>query len=155
MLINSSILEVSVPTLEIKITVPEGTVVNVGGWEASWSPSPPMSVDEAAELYWREYLSENTRALFRGAALYETESFGAGYSLVDLANFLKVEYKTVRSYQQTTGRVERKWREEHSTEAPIRLRSIEYRAEPGGQMRTIYGLPNGVAATIQRLTAEG
>lgn len=137
------------PTLEITITVPAGTAVVVNGLSGSL-PQSSLPLEAAVELYWRQYLSDNTRRLFRAAANHET-LWGAGYSLADLAQTLSVDYETVRSYQQTSGRIARKWREDQGAEAPIRLRSHEYHAEPGGQMRTIYGLPEGVASIIETL----
>lgn len=138
------------PTLQITITVPDGTSVVINGLDHMSATPEELSLDAAVELYWRDYLSDNTRKLFRAAANRET-LWGAGYTLADLAQTLSVDYETVRSYQQTSGRVARKWREEQGSEAPIRLRSHEYRAQPGGQMRTIYGLPDGVAAIIETL----
>jgi hypothetical protein len=138
-----------VPTLEFKITVPEGTTVTITGLEGAMAPSSAMTQEEAVERYWRDYLSDNTRKLFRQAAAIETFS-GAGYTLEDIAQHLSLDYESVRSFAQTQGRTARRWRDETGTPEPIRLEAENY-GEAASGMRTSYHLPQGVAETIDIL----
>jgi len=138
-----------VPTLEFKITVPEGTTVTIAGIEGAVRTSPAMTQEEAVERYWHDYLSDNTRKLFRQAAAIETFS-GPGYTLEDIAQHLSLDYESVRSFAQTQGRTARRWREETGTPEPIRLEAENY-GEAASGMRTSYHLPQGVAETIDIL----
>jgi hypothetical protein len=149
MLIYSSTRRPSVPTLEFKITVPEGTTVTIAGLEGAVATSPVMTQVEAVERYWRDYLSDNTRKLFRQAAAIETFR-GPGYTLEDIAQHLSLDYESVRSFAQTQGRTARRWRDETGTPEPIRLEAENY-GEAGSGMRTSYHLPQGVAETIDIL----
>ena len=62
------------PTLEFKITVPDGTTVAITGLDALVATPTAMPQEEAVERYLREYLSDNTRKLFRQAAAIETSA---------------------------------------------------------------------------------
>lgn len=137
------------PTLEFKITVPEGTTVTIAGLEGAVATSPVMTQEEAVERYWRDYLSDNTRKLFRQAAAIETFS-GPGYTLEDIAQHLSLDYQSVRSFAQTQGRTARRWRDATGTPEPIRLEAENY-GEAASGMRTSYHLPQGVAETIDIL----
>jgi hypothetical protein len=141
-----------VPTLELKITVPEGTTVTIAGLEGAAATSPVMTEEEAVERYWRDYLSDNTRKLFRQAAAIETFS-GPGYTLEDIAQHLSLDYQSVRSFAQTQGRTARRWRDETGTPEPIRLEAENY-GEAASGMRTSYHLPQGVAETIDILARD-
>ncbi len=137
-------------TLEFKITVPEGTTVTIAALEGAVAASPVMTQEEAVERYWRDYLSDNTRKLFRQAAAIETFS-GPGYTLEDIAQHLNLDYESVRSFAQTQGRTARRWRDETDTPEPIRLEAEHY-GEAASGMRTSYHLPIGVAETIDALS---
>ncbi len=114
-------------------------------------PAAATSPEADIERYWRDYLSDNARRLFRAAA--NTESFrGPGYTLEEIAASLSINYESVRSFQQTSGRIARKWREDTGTAAPIRLEWERYAEDRGhGGMRTSYHLPLGVADAIRDL----
>lgn len=137
------------PTLEFKITVPEGTTVTIAGLEGAAATTPVMTQEVAVERYWRDYLSDNTRKLFRQAAAIETFR-GPGYTLEDIAQHLSLDYESVRSFAQTQGRTARRWRDKTGTPEPIRLEAENY-DEAGSGMRTSYHLPQGVAETIDIL----
>jgi hypothetical protein len=112
------------------------------------------SREQAIERYWRDYLSDNGRKLFRAAALLEDHQ-GPGYTLEDIARSLSITYESVRSFKQTNGRVERKWREDTDTEPPIRLEWDAYRSEGGDSgMRTVYHLPEGVADAVRVIASS-
>lgn len=77
------------PTIELKLTVPEGTTVTISGLESALSNSAARSPEVDIERYWRDYLSDNTRRLFRAAA--NIESFrGPGYTLEEIAANLSI-----------------------------------------------------------------
>jgi hypothetical protein len=139
------------PILEFKITVPEGTSVTISGLEGVLGATSEASQEAEIERYWRDYLSDNARRLFRAAA--NIESFrGPGYTLEDIAAVLSINYESVRSFQQTSGRIARKWRDDIGTPAPIRLEWENYEEVRGrGGMRTSYHLPTGVADAIREL----
>lgn len=142
------------PTIEIKLTVPEGTTVVIEGVEASGLGSA-LSQAEAIERYWRDYLSDNARRLFRAAAGIE-QGRDDGYTLEDIAAVMSITYESVRSYLQTSGRCARRWRQETGTEEPIRLEWKRYEELPGhGGMRTSYRMPAGVADLVRELATGG
>jgi hypothetical protein len=110
------------PTLEFKITVPEGTTVNIVGLEGAVTTTTP---EDAAERYWRDYLSDNTRKLL-AAAVRLQEIRRPGFTLEDIADNLSITYESVRSYKQTLGRPSRRWKEDTGTPEPIQLRWNDY-----------------------------
>lgn len=140
------------PTLEIKLTVPEGTIINILG--ADGSAMAPDDVtgqpDTAAVLkYWREYLSDNGRRIYEAAARIENFR-GPGYTLEDIAQNLSITYDSAKSMHRTSGRTAKKWYEDTSTEAPITLLDTNYgwnKMQNG--MRTTYALPSGIADLIE------
>lgn len=141
------------PTLELKITVPEGTTVTIAGLEGCLGTSVDASAEDAIGRYWRDYLSDNARRLFRAAANIE-DLRGLGYTLEDIAANLSINYESVRSFQQTSGRIARKWRDDTGTPEPIRLEWDKYEEDSDhGGMRTSYHLPPGVAEAIRALAA--
>ncbi|MGD0454734.1 MAG: hypothetical protein ABSB69_14160 [Solirubrobacteraceae bacterium] len=138
------------PTLEFKITVPEGTTVNIVGLEdAATTTTTP---EDAAERYWRDYLSDNTRKLLAAAARLQ-EIRRPGFTLEDIADNLSITYESVRSYKQTLGRPARRWKEDTGTPEPIQLRWNDYHVAGGG-MRTVYFLPEDMAETVSTLAAS-
>lgn len=141
------------PTLEFKITVPEGTTINVTGLEGVLTVAPDGSPDDAVERYWRDYLSDNTRKLLAAAARLEDFRGDPGFTLEDIAKNLSINYESARSYKQTLGRPDRRWQEDTGTPAPIQLHWSDYQ-EAGEGMRTIYYLPEGMAETILELAAN-
>jgi hypothetical protein len=146
--------EQALPTLEFKITVPEGTTVTIAGLEGLVPTPPSVSQEEAIARYWHDYLSDNTRKLFRQAAAIETFS-GPGYTLEDIAQHLSLDYESVRSFAQTQGRTARRWRDETGTPEPIRLEWENYGETAKAEgMRTSYHLPPGVADAIEILDAH-
>jgi hypothetical protein len=140
------------PTLEFKITVPEGTTVNIVGLEGTATMETSTTPEDTAERYWRVYLRDNTRKLLAAAARLE-EFRGPGFTLEDIAKNLSIDYESARSYKQTLGRPERKWLEDTGTPPPIRLGWSDYQEADGG-MRTVYYLPEGMAETISTLAAS-
>jgi hypothetical protein len=138
-------------TIELKLTIPEGTTITISGLESALSDSAARSPEVDIERYWRDYLSDNARRLFRAAA--NIESFrGPGYTLEEIAANLSINYESVRSFQQTSGRIARKWREDTGTPAPIQLEWENYEENRRhGGMRTSYHLPPGVADAIRDL----
>jgi hypothetical protein len=139
------------PTLEFKITVPEGTTINITGLEGALTVAPNAIQEDAVERYWRVYLRDNTRKLLAAAARLEGLK-GPGFTLEDIAGNLSINYESARSYKQTLGRPARKWEEDTGTPAPIQLRWSDYQ-EAGEGMRTVYYLPEGMAAIISALAA--
>ncbi len=138
------------PTIEIRITVPDGAQVSIEQLSEGQSvaPSPPVSQIAA---YWRQYLSDNGRKVFRAAARIE-DLEGPGFTLDDIAGNLSVTTEAVQSWHRTTGRTAKKWREQTDTQEPIRLEEIDYvwNEEIRG-MRTTYRLPAGVRQEIIQL----
>jgi hypothetical protein len=142
----------AMPTLELKITVPEGTTVNIVGLEGATTLETSTTPEDAAERYWRDYLSDNTRKLLASAARLQ-EVRGPNFTLEDIAANLSITYESVRSYKQTLGRPARKWKEDTGTPEPIQLHWKDYHVAGGG-MRTAYYLPEGMAETISALAAS-
>lgn len=128
--------------------------MTITGLEGAVAPSTAIPLEEAVERYWTEFLSDNTRKLFRQAAAIETFS-GPPYTLEDIAQHLSLDYESVRSFAQTQGRIARRWRDETGTPEPIRLEWEDY-GETGkaGGMRTSYHLPQGVAEIIDVLASS-
>lgn len=137
------------PVIELKITVPEGTTLTISGLEelVASTASPEATI----ERYWRDYLSPNARKLFMAAARLE-DFRGPGYTLEDIAHNLSINYESARSFQQTSGRIARKWRDDNGAEPPIRLLWEEER-QAEAPNRTTYHLPPGVADVILGFSA--
>jgi len=137
------------PTIEFKLTVPEGTKVTIVGAQGATMVPEDIAREDSIERYWRDYLSDNGRKVYGAAARIETFQ-GAGYTLEDVAQNLSITYESVRSMHRTSGRTARKWREDNGTEAPIRLIEGQYEwSDAHGGMRTAYSLPPGVADAIE------
>jgi len=152
LLVNTKPREDAMPTLEFKITVPEGTTVKILGLEGAATLETNSTPEDAAERYWRVYLRDNTRKLLASAARLQ-ESTGPNFTLEDIAANLSITYESVRSYKQTLGRPERKWQEDTDTPPPIQLHWNDYHVAGGG-MRTVYHLSEGMAETISTLAAS-
>jgi hypothetical protein len=142
-----------IPTLELKITVPDGTTINITGLEDAITLADTTTDEDPSERYWRHYLSDNTRKLLAAAARLQ-RSTGL-YTLEDIADDLGISYESVRSHKQTLGRPARKWKEDTGTVEPIKLQYQNYQDAGAGQgMRTVYCLPDGMADTISALAAN-
>lgn len=139
------------PILEITLNLPEGTRVEIAGLENLASDKGDAG-DKAIRRYFNEYLSNNGRKVFGAAARIEDFHGRPGFTLDDVAENLSVTYATVKSWHRTTGRSAKRWRRETGTTEPIRFEWIDYSPvdEAGGQ-RTIYRLPEHVAAVIRDL----
>ena len=136
------------PTLEIKLTVPEGTTIQVAGLNAQNATATP-SLDNPVERYFNEYLSNNGRKVFAAAARIEDFRGRPGFTLEDLAASLSVDYESVKSWHRTAGRSAKRWRKETGTQEPIRFDWIDYKEfEPGTGERTAYRLPQDIAEII-------
>jgi hypothetical protein len=139
------------PTVTITIEAPEGFTISVDQQEVG-APERAGSADrQAVERYFRDYLSDNGRELYRAAARRE-QDHGPDYTLSELASDLKIGYSSAQSMHRTSGRSARRWKAETKTEAPIQLidTSYDYIPEEGGR-RTRYRLPAGVAEIIGTL----
>lgn len=139
------------PTLEIKLSVPEGTVIQVAGIDG-----PGVTVTDGlkdpVERYFNDYLSNNGRKVYAAAARVEDFRGRPGFTLEDLAGNLSVNYETVKSWHRTTGRAAKRWRKETGTEEPIRFDWIDYQQfDLGAGARTAYRLPEDVAQTVRGL----
>jgi hypothetical protein len=138
-----------VPTLEFKLTVPDGTKITIFGTEGATIVPDDVAREDNIERYWRDYLSDNARKVFGAAARIETFR-GPGYTLEDIAQNLSITYESARSMHRTSGRTAKKWREDTGIEAPIRLVDGPYEwSEDHRGMRTAYSLPPGVADAIE------
>ncbi len=141
------------PTITITIEVPEGSTYSTDGApDEELSPEAGTVTSESApgdvEEYFRNYLSDNGRELYRAAAKGERES-GPRYTLDDVAERMGRRYESAQSIHRTTGRSARKWKDDTGTEAPIRLDWIDYEWDDSqGGKRTSYRLPTGVAEQI-------
>jgi hypothetical protein len=140
------------PTITIRIDLPEGATVSIEEGPAgtaipeAGTLETPSSGD--VERYWRSYLSDNGRELYRAAAAIEHES-GPGYTLNHIADRIGREYSSAQSIHRTTGRSARKWHDDTGTDAPIQLEWLDYAwSDAEGGMRTSYQLPEGVADRI-------
>ncbi len=139
------------PTLEIKLTVPDGTTVQVAGL-GGLGVSVAESLENPVERYFNDYLSNNGRKVFGAAARIEDFRGKPGFTLEDLAANLSVDYETVKSWHRTTGRAAKRWRNETGTQEPIRFDWIDYKEfDDGAGERTAYRLPQNVAEIIQPL----
>jgi hypothetical protein len=137
------------PTLEFKLTVPDGTKITILGAEGATIVPADVAHEDNIERYWRDYLSDNGRKIYGAAARIETFR-GPGYTLEDIAQNLGIDYESVRSLHRTSGRTAKKWREDTGIVAPIRLVDGPYEwSESHGGMRTVYRLPPGVADAIE------
>ena len=137
------------PTLELKLTVPDGTKIAISGLDGAMIVPDDVAREDHIDRYWREYLSDNARKVYGAAA--RIENFREpGYTLEDIAQNLSITYESVRSMHRTSGRTAKKWREDTGTVAPIRLVDGPYEwSEEHGGMRTAYHLPPGVADVIE------
>lgn len=143
------------PTITIQIEVPEGSTVTTDPPDDALTPEAGTVTSKAipggVEKYFRMYLSDNGRAVFRAAAAVERES-GQGYTFDDIAARLSRTHSSTLSLHRTTGRSARKWRDDTGTEAPIRLEWIDYEWDESQEgMRTTYRLPDGLADQIAAL----
>jgi hypothetical protein len=140
------------PTLEIKLTVPEGTTISICA-DGAEIGSSNTDTGDTIERYYRDYLSPNARKVYWAAARIELHN-GPGYTLEDIAanisqTYESVRAETVRSQHRTSGRTAKRWREENGTEAPIRL--IGTWDDDGQHNR--YELPPGVAAAVEAVAS--
>ena len=55
-------------TLELKLTVPDGTKVTIFGAEGATIVPDDAAREDNIERYWRDYLSDNARKVFGAAA---------------------------------------------------------------------------------------
>jgi len=141
------------PTLELKLTVPDGTTVHVRGLDAPEVTVAPV-VEDPVRRYFADYLSNNGRKVYGAAARIEDFKGRPGFTLDDLAKNLNVDYETVKSWHRTTGRAAKRWRQDTGTEEPIRFDWHDYReVNPGAGQRTAYRLPETVAEAIRNLSA--
>jgi len=139
------------PTLEIRLIVPEGTAVQVVGL-GSEGIEVAAPIENPVERYFNDYLSNNGRKVFSAAARIEDFRGRPGFTLEDLAGNLSVDYDTVKSWHRTTGRAAKRWRADTGTQEPIRFDWIDYgEVQPGGGERTTYRLPQDVATIIKDL----
>ena len=81
-------------TLELKLTVPDGTKVTIFGAEGATIVPDDAAREDNIERYWRDYLSDNARKVFGAAARIETFR-GPGYTLEDIAQNLSITYESV------------------------------------------------------------
>jgi hypothetical protein len=143
------------PTVEIRLTVPEGTNISV----ITEGTDVQTTSAEDVERYWLNYLSGNARKIYWAAARIEMDG-GSGFTLDDIASNISqttesVEAETVRSFHRTSGRTAKVWREENGTDEPIRLIEDNYKwDEAHGGMRTLYRLPPGVAEKVNAVAVE-
>lgn len=145
------------PTIEIRITLPEGTDVKVeqlDPGQAAPRELQPGPASEPIATYWRTYLSDNARKVFRTAARIE-EVTGPGFTFDDIARSLRVTHDTVQSWHRTTGRTAKRWRADTNTQEPVHLEEVDYAwRENVAGMRTSYRLPAGVEERIRELVIE-
>jgi hypothetical protein len=138
------------PTIEIRLTVPEGTDVAIITDGAS--NNPPVSAKEV-ERYWLKYLSGNARKVYWTAARIEQDR-GPGFTLDDIAANISQSGDSVRSWHRTSGRTAKLWRSDNGTDAPVRLLDDDYRwSKENEGMRTLYHLPAGVADKVCEVAA--
>jgi hypothetical protein len=142
------------PTLQIALTVPEGTTVEITGIEgagASAPPAPPTASHEAVLRYWRA-LSNNGRKLYGAAARIE-QQHGVGFTFEDIAANLSITHSSVLAVYRNVCRTATAWvRDSGASEPPIRLVDIDYpQTASGVGRRTRYQLPPGVADLIADL----
>jgi len=137
------------PTITLTLTVPEGTDIQIRpAVIANMTPAAPTTED--VEGYYRLYLSDNGRKLYKYAALAQrSPDYPNGFTLADLAANASVSYESARSWHQTSGRSARRWRDDTGTDAPIQLTAVAYDpADSGSGMRSRYTLPDEVADIV-------
>jgi hypothetical protein len=139
------------PTLQIALTVPEGTRIEITGFDGTGGPAASRRSTEAVLRYWRK-LSYNGRKLYGQAARLEQQQ--GSFTLEDIAAHLSIDYESAQSYHRTSGRTAKAWvRDTGEAEPPIRLIWIDYPdTESGTGRRTVYTLPPGVADLIVDLS---
>jgi hypothetical protein len=139
------------PTLQIALTVPEGTTVEITGLEGVGAAAPSVTPDEAVLRYWRA-LSNNGRKLYGAAARIEQVK-GVGYTLEDIGSNLSITHSSALAVYRNVCRTASAWvRDSGETEAPIHLVEIDYpETATGVGRRTRYQLPPGVADLIADL----
>jgi len=137
------------PTLEIKLTLPEGTKVTITGIDGAILADGQAETGDPVERYWNDYLSDNARKIYGAAARIENFR-GPGYTLEDIAQNLSLDYQSIRSIHRTSGRTAKIWREGNGTDEPIRLVNCDYDWDAAHKgMRSTYQLPPGVADAIE------
>lgn len=136
------------PTLELSLTVPEGTVIRINGLDA-------VNVEQSfladpVEEYFTKYLSNNGRKIFAAAARIEDFHGRPGFTFEDLAENLSITYESAKSFHRTAGRSAKRWKRETGTDAPISFTEMAYVGLDHGD-RTMYQLPTEVAEKIRNL----
>jgi hypothetical protein len=139
------------PTLQITLTVPEGTTVEIDALEGAGTAAPSVTSDEAVLRYWRA-LSNNGRKLYGAAARIEQVQ-GTGYTFEDIGSNLNITHSSVLAVYRNVCRTANAWMSDSGeSEPPIRLVEIDYpETLTGGGRRTRYQLPPGVANLIADL----
>jgi hypothetical protein len=131
------------PTIGIKLTVPDGTTVEITGLEDVDTPDQATQV----ERYWN-YLSNNGRKVYSSAATYESYH-GPGYTFAELAAAMSNIPDSVRSMHRTSGRSARKWRDDTGLPAPIQLEKTE-----DTPPHNSYRLTTGTVELIEELSGR-
>lgn len=145
------------PLITIELDVPAGSTVKIvqaNGVVASYQ-APEMTKDEAFQRYWYEHLSDNTRKLFIAAATVERDTGDKPFTLEQLATQLNMDWRTVRSYKQTLGRIEQLWLRETGQDLPSYFIQIPP-TDPNErrQWRLPLGVAGSVLAQVNPLTAR-
>ncbi|MGO9956200.1 MAG: hypothetical protein ACLP50_09520 [Solirubrobacteraceae bacterium] len=131
------------PTVVITIEIPDGASISINA-AADDSRSP-------VETYWSDYLSDNGRELYAAAGEVQLTK-GPDFTLHDLADQMGREYASAQSIHRTTGRTEKRWKQDMGSDAPIQLIATDYTWDEEHQgNRTTYRLPDGVADEIAAL----
>jgi hypothetical protein len=143
------------PTLQIVLSVPEGTTVEITGLDGVEPAAPVVASDEAVLRYWHA-LSYNGRKIYAAAARIE-QQHGIGYTFEDIAANLSITYESAQSFHRTSGRTAKAWlRDSGETVPPIRLIEIGYpQTATGVGRRARYQLPPSVADLIADLPLIG
>jgi predicted flap endonuclease-1-like 5' DNA nuclease len=153
MIYTSPTKEFEVPTITLTITVPDDATFSIDAGDVATTTTTTEAPDstpspEEVERYWRDYLSDNGRALYAAAAAIEHETRGV-FTLNDVAQRMEAEYSSAQSIHRTTGRSARRWNDQTGLEPPIRLDWMDYAWNDDEQgMRTQYQLPEGIADLI-------
>jgi hypothetical protein len=135
--------------ITLTIELPDGFDVKIHRAEEA---GPGVAVDpDAVERYFRHYLSDNGRRLFKAAAKVQLTR-GPGFTFDDVAAELGEGYSTTLSLHRTTGRSAKRWREDAGVDGPIYLNDLSYDwvAEVDG-MRTRYEMPEAIAEVVAGL----
>jgi hypothetical protein len=90
------------PTLEIKLTVLDGTTVQIVGFDGNVPAAASPAQEDNVARYWSDFLSDNARKIYWAAARIESVK-GPGYTLEDIARNLSLDYQSVRSIHRTSG----------------------------------------------------